>query len=459
VHASNQSDERLRLEAVLEYFRRRKGKVRNLTVPSWDRIADLPNEILAVRAMAAGCGISIRSESEPSRNDSSEERMERLCRAIAKVESKWRSEQIKYGLQNANEHRRRSRKKRPGLRTEEAGVDYRRVSTPEQVRKGYMRRQKRLCDEYRPRRGTKRLRIFRERGISGRTLDRPKLWEMIRFCIENRDKVDHVLVSDLSRLSQTWEGSHGLRGFLAQYGIRVVSATERTGDDPESRYCEDLAIAKVQYENRKRSLRARKSRADRRKAGRLPPDPKCRARRTKDNTLFPLRGDTFCESCGAVLRASTSTGNGGAYDNYYCTHSKCDDRMSVPKEKLEGGFLWLLDNLRISTGRRKAWIADIREELKRNPCEGGRRKTILRCFRDRNPEWGWIWFLLPLAQKQRLQKSLFHQSLSYKHRKFLIPEVCSDFRVPNTLAVLKPRREAKQKIESRVSRRNSKADR
>jgi len=45
------------------------------------------------------------------------------------------------------------------------------------------------------------LRVFTDAGESARTADRPQLQEMLAFCRQNKGKVTHVVVADLSRLA------------------------------------------------------------------------------------------------------------------------------------------------------------------------------------------------------------------------------------------------------------------
>jgi ssDNA-binding Zn-finger/Zn-ribbon topoisomerase 1 len=62
----------------------------------------------------------------------------------------------------------------------------------------------------------------------------------------------------------------------------------------------------------------------------------------KDNAEFPLRGVVLCPTCGHVMTASNSKGNGGKYGYYSC--SKCD-KSWFHKKELERWFVQGLQGL------------------------------------------------------------------------------------------------------------------
>lgn len=82
-------------------------------------------------------------------------------------------------------------------------VIYIRVSTDEQASQQHnLPAQERKCVEYCSRHGLEPLRVFTD-AESGRTDDRPQFQAMIRFCRENRERVTHVVVADLSRFARS----------------------------------------------------------------------------------------------------------------------------------------------------------------------------------------------------------------------------------------------------------------
>ncbi|MCK4548474.1 MAG: recombinase family protein, partial [Candidatus Eisenbacteria sp.] len=321
-----------------------------------------------------------------------------------------------------------------------------------QVKKRHLRRQEQRCRKYCARHRIKILRIFREEGYPGWTLDRPKLGEMLKFCSENAARVDIVLVFEVSRLSRDFDHHYRVRDELSRYDVRIRSVTEFIGGGVMGQLAERIAVVLAEWQKDCMSVRAKEGWARRRarenpdtagnNGGKLGVNPKRRVRRSRDNPDFPLRGHLDCHVCDASMTGSRSTGRGGSYPYYFCGRG-CP-KTRVRKEEVEGGFLDLLDNLRLKAGKKKAWSAEITGELKRSPCEEWRRETILVCIRDRNPEWGWIWYLAPFRLKKYLQEALFPGGLSHRKGRFLMPEVCSDFEVPSMLAEVKPKPAARE---------------
>jgi site-specific DNA recombinase len=82
-------------------------------------------------------------------------------------------------------------------------VVYIRVSTDEQASQQHnLPAQERKCVEYCTRNGLEPLRVFTD-AESGRTDDRAEFQAMIRYCRENRARVTHVVVADLSRFARS----------------------------------------------------------------------------------------------------------------------------------------------------------------------------------------------------------------------------------------------------------------
>lgn len=71
------------------------------------------------------------------------------------------------------------------------------------------------------------------------------------------------------------------------------------------------------------------------------------APRRRANPDFPLRHFVRCGSCGKPLTGSKSTSRtGGKYPYYHCQNKKCAARVSVPKERLESGFMAYMQHLK-----------------------------------------------------------------------------------------------------------------
>ena len=74
-------------------------------------------------------------------------------------------------------------------------VIYTRVSTEEQAKHGYsLAKQELECKNFAVRNGYDILKIFKEEGVSAKSTNRPKLQELIKYCIENKKFVDYIIV-------------------------------------------------------------------------------------------------------------------------------------------------------------------------------------------------------------------------------------------------------------------------
>ena|SRR5579864_3762149 len=113
-------------------------------------------------------------------------------------------------------------------------IGYVRVSTAEQAKQQYNLpvqegKVRAFCQEQ----SLPVLCLFTDRGESARTADRPEFQRMIEYCRarENRDKVTHVVVADLSRLARNVVDQGTTIATLKQLGITVVSVDEPITDD------------------------------------------------------------------------------------------------------------------------------------------------------------------------------------------------------------------------------------
>ena len=350
------------------------------------------------------------------------------------------------------------------LRTEYA-VIYTRVSSGRQVENASLETQEHICTEYCERNGWKVLRVFREEGESAKTADRTQLAESLQFCRVNKPRPHYFVVYDVKRFARNAEDHQGLRRVLANWDIKLRSATQGIGERPEQRFLETILSGEAEYDNATRKERSVTGMATRLCQGRwtfkaplgyvntrqrgvktIAPDSE-RAplileaferyatglykrqavlewvndkglrtwtgerlsaetfRRMLRNPLyagrisvqgtkegagtdwrfaergdfkrivpdevfdkvqsllngmrpsvaprqradpdFPLRHFVRCGSCGRPLTGSKSTSRtGGKYPYYHCQNKKCAARVSVPKERLESGFMAYMQQLK-----------------------------------------------------------------------------------------------------------------
>ena len=109
---------------------------------------------------------------------------------------------------------------------------YCRVSTDEQSRRNSanLPTQERKCREFCGQQGFRVLRVFVDKE-SARTTERVALQELLSYCREQKGKIKHVVVADLSRLARNVSDQATLIARLTQLGIKLHSVDEPTLDD------------------------------------------------------------------------------------------------------------------------------------------------------------------------------------------------------------------------------------
>jgi site-specific DNA recombinase len=104
---------------------------------------------------------------------------------------------------------------------------YVRVSTEEQQRRNVanLPTQENKSREHSTRLGIPVLKVFVDEE-SARTPERAGLQRLLDYCRENRSRVSHVIVADLSRLARNVENQGMLIGRLADMGVQLLSVDE-----------------------------------------------------------------------------------------------------------------------------------------------------------------------------------------------------------------------------------------
>jgi site-specific DNA recombinase len=136
-------------------------------------------------------------------------------------------------------------------------VIYCRVSTKEQAQNLSLPTQLRLCREYCQREKFEVAEVFEDAGESAKTTDRPELQRLIHFCSTKKNRVQFVIVLNLTRFSRN-AGDHAMvRALLASHGVSLRSVTEPITDDPVGRLMENMLAAIAQFDNDHKAQRTR----------------------------------------------------------------------------------------------------------------------------------------------------------------------------------------------------------
>lgn len=105
--------------------------------------------------------------------------------------------------------------------------------------------QLRVCYEYAEREGINVVGEYIDRALSARSADRPDFQRMIKDA--RKKAFDYVIVYKLDRFSRNRYDSAMYRHELKKHNVKVLSATEGIGDNPESILLEALLEASAEY--------------------------------------------------------------------------------------------------------------------------------------------------------------------------------------------------------------------
>ncbi len=132
---------------------------------------------------------------------------------------------------------------------------YLRVSSEEQVTNFSLDNQKDYCVREAERQGYELVKIYREEGVSAKTLNRPELIKLLEDCRINKKIISAVFIYKIDRISRDTFDFLAIRRKLAEYGIRIVSVTEPVEDNPTGEFLETLLAASAKLDNATKSQR------------------------------------------------------------------------------------------------------------------------------------------------------------------------------------------------------------
>lgn len=200
-------------------------------------------------------------------------------------------------------------------------IGYARVSTDEQAKKNNsLPAQKQRISAYCGKFGLTLLNTF-EGSESGRTMERPRLQEMLAYCRAHRGKVSSLVVTDLSRLARNLPDQAHIIMTLQKLGITFVSIDEpMTGDSAVGQFLRNMLGSVNQLFSDTLSERTRSRMQAAVKSGRFPwpapigyvnknkqiqPDPE-RAALVRES--FELMASGRYPTADAVLKVVTAMG-------------------------------------------------------------------------------------------------------------------------------------------------------
>lgn len=132
------------------------------------------------------------------------------------------------------------------------------VSTEDQVDNYSLDTQEEICNREASKRGVEVVKVFREEGRSAKTITgRPVLLEMLAYCQKNKRDIDMIIVYRLDRVSRQTADYLAIRKKLAECEIKLVSATEPTGNSPTEKFVETMLAGFAQMDNDVRGERSK----------------------------------------------------------------------------------------------------------------------------------------------------------------------------------------------------------
>lgn len=142
-------------------------------------------------------------------------------------------------------------------------VIYCRVSSKQQVENGHgLDNQEQKCRDYAIRQGHDVIKVFREEGISGGSINRPTFEEMADYISKINDEVV-VIFYDIKRLARDVILYYTLKQILASVGATVESPNFTFEDTPENELMEGFVALTGKYEkdtNKRNVLKSMDSR-------------------------------------------------------------------------------------------------------------------------------------------------------------------------------------------------------
>ena len=134
---------------------------------------------------------------------------------------------------------------------------YVRVSTKIQAEEGAsLELQDNEVRKFAERKGLELVELFTEAGASAKTMNRPELIKLLKFCSDRKNQISHVIVHRIDRLSRmVGDAAQIMAGFHA-LGIRLHSVIEPIDATPVGRLMSNILASTAQFEN---EVRAEKS--------------------------------------------------------------------------------------------------------------------------------------------------------------------------------------------------------
>jgi site-specific DNA recombinase len=134
-------------------------------------------------------------------------------------------------------------------------IGYKRISTDDQSQFS-LENQEDFIRREAQRQDYELLKVFEDKGFSAKTINRPGLIELLEYCRKNKDSISTLFIYKYDRLSRDTYDFLGIKRKMSEYGIRVISCTEPTDDNPSGEFLSTILSAVAKLDNQMRGQRA-----------------------------------------------------------------------------------------------------------------------------------------------------------------------------------------------------------
>ncbi len=130
------------------------------------------------------------------------------------------------------------------------GYGYVRVSTKGQKDGASPDVQRKAIRDYAKRNNIRLMHTYEDLGVSAKTIKRDGIEEMLQACLENKGKIDYVIVYDMSRFTRNNDTFGPVAAILDKIGIKLRSVTETAIDESSiGKYMRNISVANAQFFN------------------------------------------------------------------------------------------------------------------------------------------------------------------------------------------------------------------
>ena len=109
--------------------------------------------------------------------------------------------------------------------------------------------------------------IFREEGVSAKTMERPELQRLLKYCLDKSNNITAVVTLDISRFNRNTVDFLSVQAILAKHGVQLVFCSHDNSQNAESKLINTVIASLAEYDNTKKAEKVVDSQRKRFKLG------------------------------------------------------------------------------------------------------------------------------------------------------------------------------------------------